>query len=69
MAGGDQMAAVSTSEVFFQRDEATKDNPYGAGLGKPKEIGSLFNPYWQVKLVQSDTNVRAAQFLQGVVLP
>lgn len=68
-AGGDQMAAVSTSEVFFQRDEATKDNPYGAGLGKPKEIGSLFNPYWQVKLVQSDTNVRAAQFLQGVVLP
>ncbi len=70
MAGSEQkMAAVSTSEVFFQRDDATKDNPFGAGLGKPKEIGSLFNPYWQVKLVQSDTNVRAAQLLQGVVLP
>lgn len=71
MAGGEQkMAAVSTSEVFFQRDDATKDNPYGAGLGKPKEIGSLFNPYWQVKLVQtSDSNMRAWQLLQGVVLP
>lgn len=79
MAGSEQnMAAVSTSEVFFERHDATKpdsdparkDNSYGAGLGRPKEIGSLFNPYWQVKLVQtSAANVSAAQFLQGVFLP
>jgi Putative Flp pilus-assembly TadE/G-like len=69
-----QMAAVSTSEVFFQRydtskdDPASKDNPYGLSIGRPREIGSLFNPYWQVKLVQSDTNINAAQAAQGVDL-
>jgi hypothetical protein len=69
MAGGNEMAAVSASEVFFQRDGDIRDNSYGASLGKPKEIGSLFNPYWQVRLVQSDADVRKAQLLQGVTLP
>jgi hypothetical protein len=69
MAGGNEMAAVSASEVFFQRDGDIRDNSYGATLGKPKEIGSLFNPYWQVRLVQSDADVRKAQLLQGVTLP
>ena len=69
MAGGDQMAAVSASEVFFQRDGAIRDNSYGAETGRPREIGSLFNPYWQVRLVQSDADVRRAQALQGVSLP
>lgn len=68
-AGGSDFVAVSTSEVFFQRDGAAKDNGYGAGMGKPREIGSLFNPFWQAHLVQSDSAVRAAQALQGVVLP
>jgi hypothetical protein len=69
MAGGSEMAAVSASEVFFQRDGDIRDNSYGLSIGKPKEIGSLFNPYWQVRLVQSDTDVRKAQLLQGVALP
>lgn len=69
MAGGNEMAAVSASEVFFQRDGDIKDNEYGSGLAKPQEIGNLFNPFWQVRLIQSDADVRKAQILQGVVLP
>lgn len=37
------LAAVSTSEVFFQRPVARSD-------GK-SELASLFNPYWQVHLI------------------
>ena len=41
----DVMAAVATSEVFFERPVARVDGQ--------KEIGSLFNPYWQVHLIAS----------------
>ena len=68
-AGGSDFVAVSASEVFFQRDGDIKDNSYGQGLGKPREIGSLFNPYWQVHLIQSDADVRKAQLIQGTALP
>lgn len=65
-AGGDEFVAVSASEVFFERSGS---NAYGASLGKPKEIGSLFNPYWQVRLVSADDEARIAQGLQGAELP
>ena len=68
-AGGDELAAVSASEVFFEREGSVKDNSYGSSIGKPREIGSLFNPFWQVHLIQSDADVRKAQILQGVLLP
>jgi hypothetical protein len=68
-AGGDDFVAVSTSEVYFERPDDYRENVYGRSRGKATEIGSLFNPFWQVRLVQSDTNVRAAQALQGVILP
>jgi hypothetical protein len=68
-AGGSEFVAVSTSEVFFQRDGDNKENTYGQSLGKPKEIGSLFNPYWQVHLIQSDADIKRAQGYQGAVLP
>jgi hypothetical protein len=68
-AGGSEFVAVSTSEVFFQRDGDNKENSYGQSLGKPKEIGSLFNPYWQVHLIQSDVDIKRAQGYQGAVLP
>lgn len=52
---GDVMAAASASEVFFERPPATQpDNVYGAPLGRPRELGSLFNPYWQVRLASSN---------------
>ena len=79
-AGGNSMSAVSAAEVYFQRpdlDESCsggarmgRDNCYGrASIGKGNELASLFNPYWQVHLVQSDNAVRKAQEQQGVVLP
>lgn len=69
-AGGNELVAVSSSEVYFQRPPTAKENSYGQSIGKPKEIGSLFNPYWQVRLIQTDANlVTAAQLMQGVVMP
>ncbi|MGV0984758.1 MAG: hypothetical protein ACOYB2_09395 [Limnohabitans sp.] len=38
-------------------------------VGKPQELANLFNPYWQIRLVQSDADIRKAQALQGVILP
>ena len=47
------MAAVATSEVFFERHEARGDGY--------KELASLFNPYWQVRLIaNSATDVATA---------
>jgi hypothetical protein len=68
-AGGSKLVAVSTAENFFQREGDAKDNVYGASLGTPREIGSLFNPYWQVHLVRSDADIRRAQAELGVALP
>lgn len=48
------MAAVATSEVFFDRMDGVK------------ELGSLFNPYWHAHLVGNSTAVTsAAAALQG----
>jgi hypothetical protein len=69
-AGGTEMVAVGASEVYFQRPpNQDKNNVYGQKIGKPNEIGSLFNPYWQVHLVGSDSAVRKAQAMQGIVMP
>ena len=68
-AGGDNFVAVSASEVFFSREGKTEDNVHGQSMDKPREIGSLFNPYWQVRLIQSDAAIQAAQALQGAQLP
>ena len=67
-AGG-SLVAVSGAEVFFERSGDARDNEYGASLGRPREIGSLFNPFWQVHLIQPVDEIRAAQATQGVVLP
>ncbi|GGX86310.1 hypothetical protein GJV26_28525 [Massilia dura] len=48
----DVMAAVSSSEVFFERPIARTD-------GKT-ELASLFNPYWQAHLIGNSAAVKAA---------
>jgi len=54
----DVMAAVSTSEVFF-------DRPVPRAYGH-RELASTFNPYWQARLVgNSDAVVAAAVALQA----
>ncbi|MYN08023.1 pilus assembly protein TadG-related protein [Pseudoduganella aquatica] len=55
----DVLAAVSTSEVYFDRPVARAD-------GK-KELPSLFNPYWQAHLGDnSAATLAAAAALQGI---
>lgn len=59
-AGG-VMAAVATSEVFFDRPEKRLDGH--------QELPSLFNPYWQVHLVtNSPASIAAAIAKQGGAL-
>jgi hypothetical protein len=61
---GNVMAAVSTSEVYFERPFAQADNRWGLRSGRPRELGSLFNPYWQVRLAPS--NALGEWMRQGV---
>ena len=59
-----QSASIARVEVFFERPDGA--NPL---FGKA-ELGSLFNPYWQVRLVPVSASDRAlAQGLQGRLLP
>lgn len=71
-AGGDQLVAVGASEVYFERTgdgNEVRENQYGKSIGKPGELGSLFNPYWQVRLIHSTDSIKKAQLLQGSSLP
>jgi hypothetical protein len=80
-AGGNELVAVSAAQVFFRRPDVGdhtcsdgrlmgRDNCYGrAEIGRGSEIGSLFNPYWQVRLVHDEDGVRQARAMQGVSLP
>jgi hypothetical protein len=79
-AGGNELVAVSASEVFFERPEtyehcadnsfARRDNCYGRSNGTPTELGSLFNPYWQVHLIRpEDYRATAAALQGGAILP
>lgn len=59
---GNVMAAVATSEVYFDRSHSPRAD------GR-RELASLFNPYWQVHLVPNSNAVTAAAIaLQGVGL-
>lgn len=58
-------ASIARAEVYFERP----DGPSPLFSGKA-EKGSLFNPYWQVRLVPVSPAERAlAQLKQGLVLP
>jgi hypothetical protein len=50
-----RMTASAAAEVFFARPPGSEDNAWGARSGKPRELASLFNPYWQVRLVDPNT--------------
>jgi hypothetical protein len=59
-AAGGVLAAVATSEVYFDHEQDSGTT----------ELGSLFNPYWQVHLVgNSAAVVAAATALQGGATP
>lgn len=65
---GDDLVAVSASEAFFERNAANRDNVHGVGIGRPMEIGSLFNPFWHVRLIHSPEGIDRAQADKGVSL-
>ncbi|MPT50459.1 MULTISPECIES: pilus assembly protein TadG-related protein [Delftia] len=64
-----EMVAVATSEVFFERPLAQRQNRYGASQGLPLELPSLFNPYWQVRLIHSQPDVLGQQMRQRGQIP
>lgn len=65
-AAGGVFSQIATSEVYFRRPPAQSNNSHGETLGRPVELGSLFNPYWQVRMVVPPTSdfVRAT-LMQG----
>jgi len=60
-----ESAAVSRVEVYFERPDG--NNPWGSR----EEIGSLFNPYWQVRLAPVSPGAKASALLRtsSVVFP
>lgn len=65
---GGKMSAMSTSEVFFMRPPGHKYNRSEGG--DKREIASLFNPYWQVRLVETSSgDIGKALGLQKLGLP
>ena len=84
-AGG-VMSAMATSEVYFERPWFNSgDYSYSSGdtayivtqnqsdantTKQTRELGSLFNPYWQVRLAANDAQqVRNQQSHQGAEMP
>jgi len=54
-------AGVSASEAYFDRPTPRADGQ--------TELASLFNPYWQVRLIDASPYLGRAGALQGVVVP
>ena len=50
LSSGELMASAAV-EVWFERPHDSADNTWGKKNGKPSELPSLFNPYWQVRLI------------------
>lgn len=48
---GGEMTASAAVEVWFERPPGSVNNTWGSARGKPSELASLFNPYWQVRLL------------------
>jgi len=56
-AKSDVLSAVSTSEVFFDRPAPRSDDK--------TELASLFNPFWQVRLVPTSSAALAQAMARG----
>jgi len=54
LSNGEMMASAAV-EVRFARPPGSVENGWGKAQGKPVELASLFNPYWQVRLVDPAT--------------
>lgn len=68
-AAAGEWVAVSAVQVFFERPPTHTTNWRGAVLGAPQETGSLFNPYWQARLLDASQHARVQARRQGVEVP
>jgi hypothetical protein len=50
----DKMTALSSAQVYFDRPRGLFDN----SIDSRREMGSLFSPYWQARLVDTPCSVR-----------
>ncbi|MBC7575162.1 MAG: hypothetical protein H7244_12610 [Herminiimonas sp.] len=84
-SAGGVMSAVSTGEVYFERPWfnngnnsyttalteylVTQNQTVAGSTPQMRELGSLFNPYWRVRLADNKAaDIQAQQGLQGVVM-
>ena len=56
-----EMAATAAVDVWFSRPPDSAGNAWGKSLGTPRELPSLFNPYWQVRLADPARIVAAVK--------
>ncbi len=60
----DAIASISAGEVFFERPVITAGELRVAGSSEPvTEYANLFNPYWDVRLIELSTQERQAAWL------
>lgn len=66
-AAGQVFSAVSSSQVYFARPLGYQDNLQGSrGSGsRTHELASLFNPFWQVRLIDLPADAAAQRLRQA----
>ena len=66
-AAGDEFAAVAASQVYFARPPDHQDNQYAvrAHGSHAQELASLFNPFWQVRLIDLPADSAAQRLRQA----
>lgn len=64
-----QMAALSSVEVYFERPFDHPHNSWGQARGTPFERPSLFNPYWHARLIDVPAQRQTQQARQGAQTP
>ncbi|WP_049623382.1 hypothetical protein [Frateuria defendens] len=58
-AQNDKMTALASAQVFFSRPRTLFPRSTEADY---RELGSLFSPYWQARLVETPATARAEVF-------
>jgi hypothetical protein len=64
-AGDTGIAAVAAAEVFFRRPTQRRSGHFGA-QDNQDEFASLFNPYWDVRLIDASTQRQLAWLNRGI---
>ena len=67
-AQGNRMAAMATAQVYFNRPNSLFPRVIRGKTDRHRETGSLFSPYWQVRLVETGETERIALGVGGAAL-